>query len=58
MKFFEIRNIPEATDFRGRVYPAHTDLVLICSRGLRWDGGEYATRAEAVAAGNRKVMAA
>ena len=55
MQSFKLRNIPEAHDYKGRVYPAHVDLVLVCSRGLRWDGGEYPTRAEAVVAGERQM---
>ena len=58
MNAFKIRHIPAAT------FPAHYganaplvsidehfDLTLVCSRGLRWDGGEYLTREAAVAAG-------
>jgi hypothetical protein len=58
MNAFNIRHIPAAT------FPAHYganaplvsvdehfDLTLVCSRGLRWNGGEFATRAEAEARG-------
>jgi hypothetical protein len=58
MHSFKIRHIPAATfaAHYGAEAPLvsideHFDLTLICSRGLRWDGGEYPTREAAVAAG-------
>jgi len=52
-KKFVIQNIPAAKDWKGNEYPAHYQLIRYCSRGLGWDGGEFATRDEALAAGAR-----
>jgi hypothetical protein len=65
MNTFKIRHIPAAT------FPAHYganaplvsidehfDLTLVCSRGLRWDGGEYPTHDAAVAAGRARTTRA
>ncbi len=54
MQRYIIRSIPEATDFRGRAYPACFDVTLVCSRGMRWHGGSYPTRAEAVSMGEHQ----
>jgi hypothetical protein len=55
MTKFNLRNLPECRDYKGNFYPARVGLTLICSRGMRWDGGEYPTREAAVAAGERAV---
>ena len=49
-KRFVIQKIPAATDWQGKAYPAHFQLIVYCSRGLGWDGGEFATREDAVKA--------
>lgn len=55
MKKFLIRKLPACQDYKGRQYPACFGLTLVCSRGLRWDGGEYSTREEAVSVGERRT---
>jgi hypothetical protein len=52
---FRIQNLPACRDYKGREYPARVGLTLICSRGMRWPGGEFATREEAVAEGERRT---
>ena len=51
MTTYAIRNIPAFVDYKGGDHPACSSLVLICSRGFRWEGGDFSTRAEAVAKG-------
>ena len=52
MKSYKIRFIPGFTNWNGDVYLDRYDVVLKCSRGLNWDGGEYSNRGDAVVAGN------
>ena len=58
MKTFVIRCIPTATDFRGRIYPAHFALKVKCSRGHGWCGGEFPTREAAYLAGKKATARA
>ena len=55
MTRYLIRNIPAVFNHLGRDYPAYVQLTLVCSRGYRWDGGEFATREEAIAEGERRT---
>lgn len=55
MKNYLLRHLPACQDYKGKAYPARVAVTLICSRGLRWDGGEYANRAEAVKAAEAKI---
>lgn len=48
-----IRSLPKFTDWKGVKHPASFDVTIICSRGMRWDGGNYPTREEAEEAGQR-----
>ena len=51
MTHYKISFLPACTDWTGREYPDRWSVTKICSRGLRWDGGEFLTRAEAVSCG-------
>ena len=50
MHSYLIRHCPAFTDRVGS-YPETWALVLKCSRGMSWGGGEYPTREAAVAQG-------
>ncbi len=54
MLSYTIRFVPAFTHL-GVDYRESYHLVLRCSRGFRWDGGEYTTRAEAIAIGERRI---
>ncbi len=49
MTTYTIRNIPAFTDHNGRAHQPVVFLTMVCSRGFRWDAGEFTTRAAAVA---------
>ena len=57
MTRFLIRRLPAFTDWKGNAYADRFGVSLVCSRGLRWDGGEFPTREQAVAAGAARVSA-
>ena len=43
-----IHKFPACKDWKGNEYPERWGVTLTDNLGLRWDGGEYATREEAV----------
>ena len=51
---YTLRSIPAFTDRNGCDHAACTNLTLVCSRGLRWDGGEFTSREAAIAAADAK----
>ena len=55
MKSYTIHNLPPCEDHKGNKYPQRWGVSLRDDRGLTWDGGEYLTRDEAVAAGQSKL---
>lgn len=49
---YTIRELPACTDWKGNVYPERFGITLtLKGNPIRIDGGEYATREEAVQAG-------
>jgi hypothetical protein len=51
-KTYAIKHHPAGLVWGKHPYPEHFSLTFVCSRGLRWDGGDYSTREAAeVAAG-------
>jgi len=52
---FVIRNIPAYQDHHGIDHPAAFDVSLTDNLGLKWDGGTFKTREEAVAEGERRT---
>lgn len=44
MTAFKIRNIPAFTDYKEVYHPQQYYVTLICSRGMRWEGGEFYSR--------------
>jgi hypothetical protein len=56
-KTFTIHRLPACTDWKGNEYPDRFGVSLKDRRGRRWDGGEYATRDDAIAAGHAKAGA-
>ena len=55
MKSFKINHHPAGMAWGKHPYPEHFSLTLICSRGLRWDGGDFPTLEAATEAAKRKA---
>ncbi len=51
---FSIIHVP-AFPWNGGTHPETYSVKLTCSRGLGWNGGEFATREEAEACGQRAI---
>ncbi|MFC6487324.1 hypothetical protein [Nitratireductor sp. GCM10026969] len=56
---YTIHLLPACTDWKGNIYPDRYGVTLtLAGNPMRADGGEYPTRDEAVAAGQRAVSGA
>ena len=53
---YTIHRLPACQDHKGNIYPDRYGVTLtLRGNPMRVDGGEYLTRDEAVAAGNRAI---
>lgn len=52
---FVLKKLPECVDWKGVKYPARYGVTLIDNLGLRWDGGEFETREEAISAADKFI---
>ena len=47
-QWYGLRNLPSWTDWHGHFFPACVRMVVTTPGGFRWDGGQFATREEAI----------